>query len=89
MNKRNRVLIVFNKYKQLGGEQITIENEFDYLQNFYETKLLSFKNNFGPSVLWSSFNLFSFLKTFYTVLTYRPKVLYINNLWFKASNAPL
>ena len=34
MNKRNRVLIVFNKYKQLGGEQITIENEFDYLQNF-------------------------------------------------------
>lgn len=88
MNKK-RLLIVFNKYKNFGGEEAVFNNELKYLNEHYEIKSLVFSNNKSSSVLWSSFNIISFIKTIYYIFIFKPDIAYFNNLWFKGSNSPL
>ena len=40
-----RILILHNKYKNLGGEDIAVENEFNFLSNFYDVETLFYENN--------------------------------------------
>ena len=39
-----KILVVHNKYKLLGGEDIAVDNEIDMLKNFFEVKSLIFEN---------------------------------------------
>lgn len=87
--KKKRVLLIFNKYQSFGGEEVSFYNELNFLQNKNIVETLEFKNKNGLSVLWSSFNIISFFKTIYKIFIFRPDIVYINNLWFKASNSPL
>ena len=52
-----RILILHNKYKNLGGEDIAVDNEFNFLSNFYEVETLFFENNLKSYI----FDFFSFL----------------------------
>ena len=41
-----KILIIHNKYREVGGEDIAVENEINLLKKSYEVKVLYFNNNF-------------------------------------------
>ena len=85
-----KILIVHNKYRFKGGEDIAVENEIKLLKLKYEIRLLSFQND--------SKNLFFTMLSFLTNRNYKsgkifknvfnefnPDLVYVHNTWFKAS----
>ena len=85
-----KILIVHNKYRFTGGEDIAVENEIKLLKLKYDIRLLSFQNDSKNLV----FTLLSFLtnrnyksgKIFKNVLNeFNPDLVYVHNTWFKAS----
>ena len=40
-----KVLIIHNKYQNIGGEDIAVDEEIEILQKFYEVDTLIFENN--------------------------------------------
>ena len=40
-----KILIIHNKYRNLGGEDIAVDNEVQFLQKHFEVKTLYFSNN--------------------------------------------
>ena len=85
-----RILILHNKYKNLGGEDIAVENEFNFLSNFYDVETLFYENNLKNYI----FDFFSFItgKNFKSikfldqkVKSFQPDIVYVHNTWFKAS----
>ena len=85
--KKEKVLIIFTRYKQYGGEETVINNELLYLNKKYDIKYLEFTNNNLFSLMFSSFNLVVFFKIVFSIFTFKPQKIYINNLWFGGSNA--
>ena len=43
--KMKKILVIHNKYRQLGGEDIAVNNELLMLKKNYEVKELYFDNN--------------------------------------------
>ena len=39
-----RILVLHNKYQNIGGEDIAVENEIVFLKKFYNVETLFFKN---------------------------------------------
>ena len=85
-----RILILHNKYKNLGGEDIAVENEYNFLSNFYEVETLYYENNLKNYI----FDFFSLItgKNFKSikyldqkVKSFQPDIVYVHNTWFKAS----
>ena len=85
-----KILIVHNKYRFKGGEDIAVENEIKLLKLKYEIRLLSFQND-SKNLF---FTMLSFLtnrnyksgKIFKNVLNeFNPDLVYVHNTWFKAS----
>tara|TARA_B110000444_G_scaffold258843_1_gene300853 strand:- start:1080 stop:2231 length:1152 start_codon:yes stop_codon:yes gene_type:complete len=85
-----KVLIVHNKYQNIGGEDIAVDNEIEILKKYFDVESLYFKNN----------NLVNLkqLKSFVTnknsesvnllknkIIQFQPDVVYVHNTWFKAS----
>ena len=42
-----KILIIHNKYRNLGGEDIAVDNEVQFLQKHFEVKTLYFSNTYG------------------------------------------
>ena len=40
-----KILIIHNKYREVGGEDIAVENEIDLLQSSYKVETLIFEND--------------------------------------------
>ena len=40
-----RILFVHNEYLEIGGEDIAVQNEINYLKEYYEVNELIFSNN--------------------------------------------
>ncbi len=85
-----KILIIHNKYRSEGGEDIAVENEVKFLKNNYEVSVLTYFNTVDSYF----FQLFSFLfnsnrksnKMLIERLDkFKPDVVYIHNTWFKAS----
>ena len=55
-----KILIIHNKYREVGGEDIAVENEINLLKKSYEVKVLYFNNNFQ-----------SFINTLISFYTYK------------------
>ena len=51
-----KVLIVHTKYQQIGGEDIAVLNEYNFLKNKYLVEIIYFDN--------SKFNIFTLIKIF-------------------------
>ena len=86
-----KVLIIHNKYRFRGGEDIAVENEISLLRNSYIVEEIFFEN--------SVTNFFSQFISFLTnknkksmrlvsnyIEKFNPDVIYIHNTWFKASS---
>lgn len=85
-----KVLIVHTKYQQIGGEDIAVLNEYNFLKNKFIVEIIYFDN--------SKFNIFTLLKIFLFNVNQRslnelklkikefdPDFIYIHNLWFNGS----
>jgi len=88
-----KILVIHNKYRNLGGEDIAVENEILLLKEKYEVEVLYFDNNID-GLFNSIAQLFYFLinrnfksrKILEKVLDdFSPDMVYVHNTWFKAS----
>ncbi len=84
-----RILILHNKYQNIGGEDIAVQNEIDFLKRFYNVETLFFdnkvKNLFDLKFLLFSNNKKSNLTLKKKIKEFDPEFVYVHNTWFKAS----
>lgn len=85
-----KILVIHTKYRNLGGEDIAVNNEVNILKKYFEVETLYFENNIENYF----FQLFAFLtnKNYLVekevrskVNDFSPDLVYIHNTWFKAS----
>ena len=85
-----KILVVHNRYKFLGGEDVAVDNEIEILKKHFEVKTLIFDNK--------KTDIFSIIITFLLnrnpwsikllkkqLQTFKPDLVYIHNTWFTAS----
>ena len=85
-----KVLVVHNKYQQLGGEDIAVENEIQFLKKHYEVRILYFENEitaYFKQILYFILNqnIGSAKILRATIEEFNPDLVYVHNTWFKAS----
>ena len=89
-----RILIVHNCYLHKGGEDTVVNNEYNSLKNAgYDIHLLIFKNIdfkfYNPLsyfyVVNTVFNIFSFFRIIYVLLSKRIEIMHVHNLYYNAS----
>ena len=85
-----KILVIHNKYKLVGGEDIAVDNEILFLKRFYEVETLFFENK--TSNLLLQFFYFLINKNLESkkilrekINSFSPDVVYVHNTWFKAS----
>ena len=83
-------LIIHNNYRQVGGEDIAVENEIEFLDSVYQVETLIFDNNIQNPLLQFLYfvlnrNLQSERKLQEVLKNFQPDIVYIHNTWFKAS----
>ena len=90
---KKRILIVHNKYNNLGGEDIAVSNEIRVLKKKYTVEILFFDNKVLKGLIFNIISIFTnknyksinLLKN--AINTFSPDLIYIHNSWFKASNS--
>ncbi len=85
-----KILVVHNNYRDLGGEDIAVKNEINFLKKYYEVETLFFSNKTNNIVentasLILRNNMKSNNKFKHAVENFKPDVIYIHNTWFQAS----
>jgi glycosyltransferase involved in cell wall biosynthesis len=85
-----KLLIIHNKYRNLGGEDIAVENEVNFLSRHYDVRTLFLDNNVQNYYKQAIFFLLnknievnSMVED--EILDYKPDIIYVHNTWFKAS----
>lgn len=86
---KKKLLIIFNKYKEFGGEEASFISDKLFYEKKYHLETLEFSNRNTLNLFISFFNPISFLKTFVKLLKFKPDIIYFNNLWFSASNSAI
>ena len=82
--------MIHNKYRFMGGEDIAVENELNFLKEKFDVETLFFDNNLRNFISEiKSFvlnkNTKSIKKLKNKIDEFKPDVIYIHNTWFKAS----
>ena len=87
-----KILVVHNRYKLLGGEDIAVDNEISMLREFFKVKTLIFENK--KISIFSDIFSFIFNKNPRSIKmlndeidSFEPDLVYVHNTWFKASVA--
>ena len=85
-----KVLVIHNKYRHIGGEDIAFDKELSLLTKYYKIEEIIFENKIKNIFL----QLFYFLKNKNNksmnivenkIENFKPDYVYIHNTWFKAS----
>ncbi len=85
-----KILVVHNKYRFLGGEDIAVEREINFLKKRYDIESLFFDNSIkGFFFIFISFfnnkNYRSINLLKEKINTHNPESIYFHNTWFKGS----
>lgn len=85
-----KVLIIHNKYRNLGGEDVAVANEANLLKKHFNVKIVYFENNIKTYLeQFFYFLLNSNSKSIAIVSkeieSFNPDLIYVHNTWFKAS----
>ena len=85
-----KLLIIHTRYIERGGEDIAVDNEVNFLKNFYNVEVLFFQNTRPRKIseilgLISSDNYQSKKTLSEKIKKFKPDFIIINNLWFKGS----
>src|SRR6056300_370335 len=85
-----KLLIIHTRYIERGGEDIAVDNEVNFLKNFYNVEVLFFQNTRPRKIseilgLITSDNYQSKKILSEKIKIFKPDFIIINNLWFKGS----
>tara|TARA_B100001250_G_scaffold414548_1_gene453767 strand:- start:9456 stop:10607 length:1152 start_codon:yes stop_codon:yes gene_type:complete len=85
-----RIIVIHNKYRILGGEDIAVENEIIFLKEHFEVKEVYFENTisnyFHQAISFlTNNNRRSKIKISDIIKEFNPDLAYVHNTWFKAS----
>ena len=85
-----KILLIHNKYREVGGEDIAVANEISFLRQRHEIKTIYFENkveNFFSQVLYffTNHNLKSIKLVKDEIVSFNPDCVYVHNTWFKAN----
>ena len=91
MNSMRKILIIHNKYREEGGEDLSVENEITFLKKHFELEVVYFDNyiqsyfqQFISFILNKNYKSQKILNE--KLKTFKPDHVYVHNTWFKASN---
>ena len=85
-----KVLVIHNNYRNIGGEDVAVENEIKILKKFFQVETLFF-NNKNKNTLNDIFSLIirnnrnSNKKVEEIIFDFKPDIVYVHNTWFKAT----
>ena len=87
-----KLLVIHNKYQNIGGEDTSVENEVNILKNIFNTKTVYFNNQVSNLFMQAIYVLinhnFESVKKIKQILNlFDPSIIYVHNTWFKASPA--
>ena len=87
-----KILIVHNKYSQLGGEDVAVDNEIELLSDYFNVETIFFKNEIKSYLSQFVYFIRNNNKTSVSELEkkikeFQPDIAYVHNTWFKASLA--
>ncbi len=85
-----KILIIHNKYRLTGGEDIAVENEVEFLKKRFQVKTLYFSNDITSyfyQLVWFIFNKNTKSNKILSnaIEEYKPDYVYVHNTWFNAS----
>lgn len=85
-----KILILHNRYREIGGEDIAVQNEIKFLKKFYQVEVLYFENknnNFIFTALSLLFvnNSLSNKEIKKKIVSFQPDLVYVHNTWFMLS----
>lgn len=88
--RKKKILIVHNKYRNIGGEDISVQKEIEFLKAFNDVKVIFFENKINKIFKQAiSFLINSNKESTELFINeynlFKPDIVYIHNLWFKAS----
>lgn len=82
-----KILIIHNQYKNLGGEDVAVMNEYVELKKTFNVEYLVYKNEFKNVIpliisLITGKNIMSNSKLKKQIRTFQPDIAYVHNTWF-------
>ena len=85
-----KILIIHTKYRNLGGEDIAVENEVSILSKYFEIETLYYDNRkvsiFSDLVGFVTNNNFKSNKLLDRKINdFQPEIVIVHNSWFKAN----
>ena len=85
-----KLLIIHNEYRNLGGEDIAVNNEIDFLKKYYQVRSVRYDNKIISLLkqvvaFLLAKNKESKNKLIKHLESFKPDYVYIHNTWFKAS----
>jgi len=85
-----KILVIHNKYREAGGEDIAVENEIKFLKQHFNVQVLFFDNQvknvvsqFFYFLLNSNIESKKLIQK--SLDEFKPDIVYVHNTWFKAS----
>ena len=86
-----KILIVHTRYQNLGGEDIAVENEVDFLAKHFTVDTLYFSNEIESILKLLKIFIFNSNDSAVRSLkekidVFNPDLVYVHNTWFKGSN---
>lgn len=93
-NQMKKILIIHNKYRLTGGEDIVVRNEISKLKKIYNVKVIYFDNTIQNYIKQSFYfllnsNLESIKIVKKELKYFNPDLVYVHNLWFTGSPSVL
>lgn len=86
-----KILLIHNKYRLTGGEDIAVDKEVKLLKRIYDVEVLYFDNFINNKLFIQFFyfllnkNYSSIKKIKYKINQFNPDYIYVHNTWFKVS----
>jgi glycosyltransferase involved in cell wall biosynthesis len=85
-----KILVIHNKYRLTGGEDIAVSKEIELLKQKFEVKVLFFDNtikNYLKQIFWFllNSNTDSNKQVKQILKEFSPDIAYVHNTWFKGS----
>ena len=85
-----KILVVHNKYQNIGGEDANIFDEIDQLKLSYQVEYIEYDNSIKLNIFdligfFTKNNLLSNLRLKKKLKNFQPNIVYIHNTWFKAN----
>lgn len=82
-----KILLIHNSYRIPGGEDISVKNEFNFLNNHFEVKYIDFSNHDIRlldllSIFTLNINLRILFKIKKEIDGFLPDLIYVHNTWF-------